>query len=68
MIQNSVPKLVLTINPTTPKTHGDFCNLTEDFQRLGRSSHCIADSIFLVNLFIGNHYFLDKSFLLKVSF
>lgn len=42
-----------------------FCNLTEDFQRLGRSSHCIEDSIFLVNLFIGEQSFLDKSFLLK---
>ena len=42
-----------------------FCNFTKDFQRHGSSSRCMADSIFLVNLFIGKQSFLDESLLLK---
>lgn len=65
VIQNSAPKLAITINPTTPNLIKIFCNFTENFQRQGGSSCCTARSIFPVNLFTTRKYLLDKLHLLK---
>ena len=65
VIQNSAPKVAITINPTTPKLTMIFCNFTENFQRHGGSSCCTARSIFPVNLFTRRKSLLDKSLLLK---